>query len=171
MHVLESPFFPGALHGHAVAITVLLLLVLGGVSVLGFSEAVGVAIPLVAVFLALNAVVVVNGLEMSTTEGAFGCPGRSDRRHRAGASRSRLNAAEIDLPGPGASPSSSRSAPGCEPSVGVGRDGQTGGACNQPSEWRLSRGRRRGPEQLPRMRFGTTSAWAVIMQQRCGYRT
>lgn len=72
VHVLESPFFPSGLHGHAVAITVFLLLVLGGVFLLGFSEAVSVAIPLVAVFLALNAVVVVKGLvEVFTTDGAL----------------------------------------------------------------------------------------------------
>ncbi|WP_414654581.1 amino acid transporter, partial [Intrasporangium sp.] len=62
VHILESPFFPAALHGHAVAITIGLLLVLGGVFLLGFSEAVSVAIPLVVVFLGLNAVVVVRGL-------------------------------------------------------------------------------------------------------------
>lgn len=72
VHVLESPFFPDALHGHAVAITVFLLLVLCGVFLLGFSEAVRVAIPLVAVFLALNAVVVVKGLmEVFSTDGAL----------------------------------------------------------------------------------------------------
>ncbi|WP_127128697.1 APC family permease [Georgenia sp. SYP-B2076] len=69
VHVLESPFFPAALHGHAVALTTFLLLVLGGVFLMGFSEAVSVAIPLVAVFLALNAVVVVDGLAAIFTGG------------------------------------------------------------------------------------------------------
>ena len=72
VHVLESPFFPSALHGHAVAITIFLLLSLCGVFLLGFSEAVSVAIPLVAVFLTLNAVVVVKGMvEVFTTDGAL----------------------------------------------------------------------------------------------------
>jgi hypothetical protein len=72
VHVLESPFFPAALHGHAVALTIALLLVLGGVFLLGFSEAVGVAIPLVVAFLGLNAIVVVSGLvEVFTTPGAL----------------------------------------------------------------------------------------------------
>ncbi|RSM44618.1 amino acid transporter [Amycolatopsis balhimycina DSM 5908] len=62
VHMLENPYLPGFLHGHAVLITVVLLLVLGGVFLLGFSEAVGVAIPLVAVFLLLNAVVTVAGV-------------------------------------------------------------------------------------------------------------
>jgi hypothetical protein len=62
VHMLENPYLPGFLHGHAVLITVVLLLILGGVFLLGFSEAVGVAIPLVAVFLVLNAVVTVAGV-------------------------------------------------------------------------------------------------------------
>src|SRR3954470_16317749 len=45
LHVLENPHAPGFLQGHAVALTVILLLVLGGVFLLGFSEAVSVAIP------------------------------------------------------------------------------------------------------------------------------
>jgi hypothetical protein len=61
VHVLESPLAPEALHGHAVGVTVFLLLVLGGVFLMGFSEAVGVAIPLVAAFLGLNAIVVARG--------------------------------------------------------------------------------------------------------------
>ncbi|MEO3809510.1 amino acid transporter [Sphaerisporangium sp. B11E5] len=62
VHVLENPYAPGFLHGQAVPLTIVLLLVLGGVFLLGFSEAVGVAIPLVALFLGLNAVVVAVGL-------------------------------------------------------------------------------------------------------------
>ncbi|HET9138655.1 amino acid transporter, partial [Actinophytocola sp.] len=72
VHVLENPLAPDFLRGSAVLLTVLLLLVLGGVFLLGFSEAVGVAIPLVGVFLGLNAVVVAVGLaEVVTTPGAL----------------------------------------------------------------------------------------------------
>ena len=72
LHVLENPHAPQFLHGHAVALTVILLLVLGTVFLIGFSEAVSVAIPLVAVFLGLNAVVIAVGvIEIVTTAGAF----------------------------------------------------------------------------------------------------
>jgi amino acid transporter len=72
VHLIENPYAPGFLHGHAVVITVVLLLILGGVFLRGFTEAVGVAIPLVAVFLGLNAVIVVVGLvEVFTTGGAL----------------------------------------------------------------------------------------------------
>src|SRR5258705_271346 len=77
VHMIENPVFPDFIHGHAVMITIVLLLILGGVFLLGFSEAVAVAIPLVAVFLLLNAVIVVVGMvDVFTTPGAF-----SDWRH------------------------------------------------------------------------------------------
>jgi hypothetical protein len=62
VHMLENPYAPEVLHGHAVAVTIVLLLILGGVFLLGFSEAVVVAIPLVALFLVLNAVIVAVGI-------------------------------------------------------------------------------------------------------------
>ncbi len=62
VHMLENPYLPDFLHGRAVLITVVLLLILGGVFLLGFNEAVVVAIPLVGLFLALNAIVVVVGI-------------------------------------------------------------------------------------------------------------
>jgi hypothetical protein len=68
VHLLENPYLPSFLQGHAVAITVVLLLVLGGVFLLGFTEAVVVAIPLVAVFLLLNAVIVGLGMVEVITE-------------------------------------------------------------------------------------------------------
>ena len=62
VHLIENPLLHDALQGKAVLITVLLLALLGGVFLLGFSEAVVVAIPLVAVFLLLNAVLIGAGL-------------------------------------------------------------------------------------------------------------
>jgi hypothetical protein len=62
VHMLENPYLPEFLDGQSVLITVVLLLILGGVFLLGFSEAVVLAIPLVAVFLLLNAVVIISGV-------------------------------------------------------------------------------------------------------------
>ncbi|MFH9016551.1 amino acid transporter [Streptomyces sp. NPDC017943] len=72
VHVVESPLVPHALHGEEVAITILLLLILGGVFLLGFSEAVKVAIPLVAIFLTLNAIVIAVSLaDVAATPGVW----------------------------------------------------------------------------------------------------
>ncbi|MDX6324440.1 MAG: hypothetical protein QOK15_794, partial [Nocardioidaceae bacterium] len=61
-HLAQNPYTPTVVAGHPVLVTVSLLLVLGAVFLAGFSEAVTIAIPLVTVFLLLNAVVVVVGL-------------------------------------------------------------------------------------------------------------
>ncbi|MEO5534927.1 MAG: amino acid transporter [Pseudolysinimonas sp.] len=62
VHLLENPIIPDAVRGWQVPVTVALLLLLGGVFLLGFTEAVNVAIPLVTLFLALNAVVIGEGI-------------------------------------------------------------------------------------------------------------
>jgi hypothetical protein len=58
-HLVENPFVPELLHGRNVAITLLLLALLGGVFLAGFSEAIGIAVTLVAAYLSLNLIVVV----------------------------------------------------------------------------------------------------------------
>ncbi|WP_269092642.1 amino acid transporter [Arthrobacter hankyongi] len=73
VHLLENPYAPDFLHGQAVPVTIVMLLILGGVFLLGFTEAVAVAIPLVAVFLLLNAVVILTGLyDVFTEPGVLG---------------------------------------------------------------------------------------------------
>ena len=61
-HFVENPFAPEALRNQEVLLTIGLLALLGGVFLAGFSEAVRIAIPLVAAFLLLNAIVIVVGL-------------------------------------------------------------------------------------------------------------
>ncbi|AQZ62402.1 amino acid transporter [[Actinomadura] parvosata subsp. kistnae] len=61
-HVLENPFVPDFLHGQRVLVTLVLLAALGGVFLLGFTEAIGIAVLLVFVYLGLNAVVVVTAI-------------------------------------------------------------------------------------------------------------
>ncbi|MGW5116983.1 amino acid transporter [Streptomyces noursei] len=56
-HVVENPFAPAALHGANLWITLLLLAALGAVFLKGFREAIGIAVALVGVYLALNVVV------------------------------------------------------------------------------------------------------------------
>lgn len=61
-HFLENPFCPSVLKGEQVAVTLILLGLLGAIFMKGFKEAVGVAVFLVIVYLALNTVVVGVGL-------------------------------------------------------------------------------------------------------------
>jgi hypothetical protein len=57
-HIVENPFTPHFLHEHNVAITLVLLSVLGAIFLKGFKEAIGLAVLLVASYLLLNLVVV-----------------------------------------------------------------------------------------------------------------
>ncbi|MFI7131618.1 amino acid transporter [Nonomuraea sp. NPDC050153] len=57
-HILENPFVPDFLAGQRVIVTLVLLALLGGVFLMGFTEAIGIAVVLVFVYLVLNAVVV-----------------------------------------------------------------------------------------------------------------
>ena len=57
-HILENPNVPQLLHGHQVAITLVLLALLGAIFLRGFTEAIGIAVGLVGVYLALNVVVI-----------------------------------------------------------------------------------------------------------------
>ena len=56
-HIIENPLTPGALK-HPIVLTLLLLTALGAIFLKGFREAVGLAIPIVAVYLLLNLIVV-----------------------------------------------------------------------------------------------------------------
>ncbi len=58
-HIVENPHVPSFLHGQNLAITLVLIALLGAVFMRGFSEAIGIAVVLVGVYLALNLVVVV----------------------------------------------------------------------------------------------------------------
>jgi hypothetical protein len=57
-HVLENPYSPNWLDGHVLIITLVLLGALCAIFLRGFTEAIGIAVVLVIVYLALNAVVI-----------------------------------------------------------------------------------------------------------------
>ena len=57
-HAIENPFAPEWFEGNEVTITLVLVATLGGVFLKGFKEAIGIAVLLVGVYLALNVVVV-----------------------------------------------------------------------------------------------------------------
>lgn len=61
-HVVQNPFIPEYFHHHKVAITVLLIAILGAIFLKGFKEAIGLAVVLVLTYLLLNLVVVGVGI-------------------------------------------------------------------------------------------------------------
>ncbi|MFE9194009.1 amino acid transporter [Micromonospora sp. NPDC007208] len=61
-HIDENPFWPSGLKGHEVLVTLLLVSLLGAVFLKGFTQAIGIAVVLVAIYLTLNAVVVADAL-------------------------------------------------------------------------------------------------------------
>jgi hypothetical protein len=61
-HIVENPFVPAFLHGQEVALTLLLVGLLGAVFLKGFKEAIGIAVVLVALYLLLNLIVLGNAL-------------------------------------------------------------------------------------------------------------
>ncbi|MER6142351.1 amino acid transporter [Streptomyces sparsogenes] len=62
-HLVENPNVDGALRGHEVPVTLGLIALLGAVFLKGFTEAIGLAVALVGVYLTLNLVVVAVALE------------------------------------------------------------------------------------------------------------
>jgi hypothetical protein len=67
-HVLENPYVPAALHGQQVGVTLVLIALLGAVFLNGFKEAIGIAVALVGVYLALNLVVIIAALAHILTQ-------------------------------------------------------------------------------------------------------
>ncbi|HWU33572.1 MAG TPA: amino acid transporter, partial [Marmoricola sp.] len=61
-HLVENPSFHSFLAGKNLLVTLLFIAILGAVFLRGFNEAIGIAVVLVAVYLILNAVVIVTGL-------------------------------------------------------------------------------------------------------------
>lgn len=62
MHLIENPYLQELLHRQQMAITLVLIGLLGAVFLKGFKEAVGIAVVLVIAYLGLNFVVVITGI-------------------------------------------------------------------------------------------------------------
>src|SRR5262245_4688154 len=60
-HVIQNPLAPGWLN-HPIALTIALLLVLGGIFLRGFGEAIALAVGIVVAYMALNAIVIGAGV-------------------------------------------------------------------------------------------------------------
>ncbi|MFH9551680.1 APC family permease [Streptomyces sp. NPDC017435] len=67
-HLIENPHLESTLHGKQMLITLIFVALLGAVFLKGFLEAIGVAVALVATYLALNTVVVIVGMWHVLTE-------------------------------------------------------------------------------------------------------
>jgi hypothetical protein len=67
MHIIENPYLHDPLKGQQIAITLVLIGMLGVVFLKGFKEAVGIAVVLVIAYLGLNSIVVVKGIEQVLT--------------------------------------------------------------------------------------------------------
>ncbi|HEY9799929.1 MAG TPA: amino acid transporter [Leptolyngbyaceae cyanobacterium] len=57
-HIIENPLTPHLLHNQSIAITLILVTLLGAVFLRGFREAIGIAVVLVSVYLLLNLIVI-----------------------------------------------------------------------------------------------------------------
>ena len=66
-HLIENPFAPAFLHGQSIAITLVLVSLLGAVFLKGFTEAIGIAVVLTTVYLFLNAIVLAVGVYQVAT--------------------------------------------------------------------------------------------------------
>src|SRR5688572_18862767 len=76
-HVVENPLAPDWLN-HPIPLTLLLLAALAAVFLKGFREAVGLAVPIVAVYLVLNVIVLADGIYyLATHADAFATWSRS----------------------------------------------------------------------------------------------
>ncbi len=82
-HLVENPHLTSTLHGHEVLITLIMIALLGAVFLKGFSEAIGVAVVLVATYLGLNIVVVAVGLWQVITEPPCCAPTRHRKSPKA----------------------------------------------------------------------------------------
>ncbi|NEU83896.1 amino acid transporter [Nostoc sp. UIC 10630] len=71
-HIIENPLTPDWFHGQTIAITLILVALLGAVFLRGFREAIGIAVVLVAAYLLLNFIVVSVGVyQILTHPGAI----------------------------------------------------------------------------------------------------
>jgi hypothetical protein len=62
-HLLHNPFIPDVFEGWQIPLTLVLIAALGAIFLIGFSEAISIAVVLVGVYLALNLVVMVTALQ------------------------------------------------------------------------------------------------------------
>ncbi|MBD0361268.1 MAG: amino acid transporter [Coleofasciculus sp. C3-bin4] len=70
-HIIENPLVPSWLHHQAIAITLVLIALLGAVFLRGFREAIGIAVFLVGIYLLLNFVVIIVGLDQIFNNPSF----------------------------------------------------------------------------------------------------